>query len=96
MCRSIDANGKEKSACVACQNPCIDIDSERAYWEQIELPDRKLLYYGYLGLVFGFFFYYFLYAGNWDYLYSGIWTHEDGQISKLFSAGFYWSNAYFL
>lgn len=90
MCREFDkSTGKEKSACVACQNPCIDIDSERAYWEQIELPDRKLLYYGYLGLVFGFFFYYFLYAGNWDYLYSGIWTHEDGQISKLFSAGFY-------
>lgn len=90
MCREFDkSTGKEKSACVACQNPCIDIDSERAYWEQIERPDRRLLYYGYLGLVFGFFFYYFLYAGNWDYLYSGIWSHEEGQISKVFGAGFY-------
>ncbi|ELS33160.1 MULTISPECIES: cyclic nucleotide-binding domain-containing protein [Pseudanabaena] len=90
MCREFDkSTGKEKSACVACQNPCIDIDSERAYWEQIERPDRRLLYYGYLGLVFGFFFYYFLYAGNWDYLYSGIWSHEEGQISRIFGAGFY-------
>jgi hypothetical protein len=90
MCREFDkSTGKEKSACVACQNPCLDIDSERAYWEQIERPDRKLLYYGYLGLVFGFFFYYFLYAGNWDYLYSGIWTHEQGQISQILSPGFY-------
>lgn len=90
MCRDIDkSTGKEKSACVACQNPCIDIDSERAYWEQIERPDRKLLYYGYLGIVFGFFFYYFLYAGNWDYLYSGIWTHDQGQLAQIFSSGFY-------
>jgi CRP-like cAMP-binding protein len=90
MCREFDkSTGKEKSACVACQNPCIDIDSERSYWEQIERPDRKLLYYGYLGLVFGFFFYYFLYAGNWDYLYSGIWSHEDGQLSRILSPGFY-------
>jgi CRP-like cAMP-binding protein len=90
MCREVDkSTGKEKSACVACQNPCIDIDSERAYWEQIERPDRKLLYYGYLGIVFGFFFYYFLYAGNWDYLYSGIWTHDQGQLAQIFSSGFY-------
>jgi hypothetical protein len=90
MCREFDkSTGKDKSACVACQNPCIDIDSERAYWEQLERPDHKVLYYGYLGLVFGFFFYYFLYAGNWDYLYSGMWSHEDGQISRILSPGFY-------
>jgi hypothetical protein len=89
-CREFDkSTSKEKNACVACQNPCIDIDSERAYWEQVERPDRKILYYGYLGLVIGFFFYHFLYAGNWDYLYSGIWSHEEGQINKVFSAGFY-------
>lgn len=90
MCREFDkSTGIEKGACVGCQLSCIDVDSERSYWEQIERPDRKILYYGYLGLVIGFFFYHFLYAGNWDYLYSGIWSHEDGQISKLFDAGFY-------
>jgi hypothetical protein len=90
MCREVDkVTGQEKSACVACQNPCIDIDSERAYWEQIEKPDRKLLYFGYLGLVIGFYFYYFLYAGNWEYYYSGAWTHEEGQLSNLLSPGFY-------
>lgn len=31
MCRTVQPDGKEQSACVACQNPCIDIDSERAY-----------------------------------------------------------------
>lgn len=89
MCRIIDAEGKEQSACVACQSPCIDIDAERSYWDGIDKPDRKLLYYGYIGLVFSFYFYYYLYAGNWDYYFSGAWTHEENLISTIFNPGFY-------
>ncbi len=90
MCREVDKiTGKEKSACVACQNPCIDVDSEKAYWEKIESPDRKLLYFGYVGLVIGFYAYYFLYSGNWEYYYSGAWTHEEGQLSNILSSGLY-------
>ncbi len=90
MCREVDkATGQEKSACVACQNPCIDIDSERSYWDQIEKPDRKLLYFGYLGLVIGFYFYYFLYSGNWEYYYSGAWTHEVSQLANIFKPGLF-------
>lgn len=89
MCRIIDAEGKEQSACVACQSPCIDIDAERSYWDGINKPDRKLLYYGYIGLVFSFYFYYYLYAGNWDYYFSGAWTHEENLISTIFNPGFY-------
>ena len=89
MCRIIDAEGKEQSACVACQSPCIDIDAERSYWDGIGSPDRKLLYYGYIGLVFSFYFYYYLYAGNWDYYFSGAWTHEENLISTIFNPGFY-------
>ncbi|NJR66322.1 MAG: hypothetical protein HC772_14980 [Leptolyngbyaceae cyanobacterium CRU_2_3] len=54
MCRTIDPNGQEKSACVACKLGCIDIDAEGSYWETIRQPDRKLLYYAYTGLVIGF------------------------------------------
>lgn len=89
MCREVDKSGQEKSACVSCQSPCIDIDSERSYWEKITSHDQKLLYYGYVGLVISFYFYYFLYAGNWKYYYSGAWTHEETQIASLFSPGFY-------
>ncbi|GBE94835.1 cyclic nucleotide-binding protein [Nostoc cycadae WK-1] len=39
--------------------------------------------------MFGFYLYYYLYAGNWDYYYSGAWTHEEGQLSTLFNPGFY-------
>ncbi len=88
MCREIDkTTGQEKSACVACQNPCIDIDSENSYWEQIEKPDRKLLYFGYFGLVVGFYYYYLIYSGNWEYYYSGAWTHEESQLSTIFNPG---------
>ncbi|MGI2907341.1 FHA domain-containing protein [Tolypothrix sp. VBCCA 56010] len=88
-CRTVDSSGKEKSACVSCQSPCIDIDSERSYWEGISKPDQKLLFYSYFGLMFGFYFFYFLYAGSWDYYYSGIWTREKAQLSTLFDPGFY-------
>ncbi len=89
MCRVIDAEGKEQSACVACQTPCIDIDAERTYWDGIKKPDHKLIYYGYVGLVFSFYFYYYLYAGNWDYYFSGAWTHEENLLRTLFNPGFY-------
>uniref|UniRef100_B8HN87 Cyclic nucleotide-binding protein n=1 Tax=Cyanothece sp. (strain PCC 7425 / ATCC 29141) TaxID=395961 RepID=B8HN87_CYAP4 len=89
MCRIVDGEGKEQSACVACQNPCIDIDSERSYWEGIKQPESKFLYYGYLGLAFGYFTYYYLYAGNWDYYFSGIWARSENQLAALFNPGFY-------
>lgn len=88
-CRTVDSSGQEKSACVSCQSPCIDIDAERSYWEGITRPDQKLVFYTYFGLMLGFYYFYFLYAGNWDYYYSGAWTHEEGQLSTLFKPGFY-------
>ncbi|NJK50644.1 hypothetical protein HC931_23250 [Candidatus Gracilibacteria bacterium] len=89
MCRFIDSTGQEKSACVACKAPCIDIDAEKTYWEELKKPGRKLVQYGYLGMVYAFYFYYFLYAGNWDYYFSGAWTHEESQLATVFSPGFY-------
>lgn len=91
MCRTI-VDGKEQSACVACQNPCIDIDSERSYWDSIEKPESKFLYYCYLGLVVGYFFYYYLYAGSWEYYFSGAWAMEGNSIQNLLSSGLYLYN----
>ena len=56
MCRTIAESGKEQSACVACQSPCIDIDSERYYWQGFK-GKRGLAWawYSYPGLVFMFF-----------------------------------------
>ena len=89
MCRIVREDGSEQSACVACQSPCIDIDAERSYWDGINNSDRQWLYYGYFGLVFGYFIYYYLYAGNWDYYFSGAWAHDENQLESLFKPGFY-------
>ncbi|MGB5633547.1 MAG: 4Fe-4S binding protein [Waterburya sp.] len=90
MCRTFDKKtNSEKITCISCKSPCMDIDSEKAYWEQITKPGRNLVQYGYLGLVCGYFIYYFLYSGNFDYYFSGAWTHEAGQVDKIFNPGFY-------
>jgi CRP-like cAMP-binding protein len=88
MCRTTDATGTERSACVSCQSPCLDIDAERAYWDNIDAPGQKLLYYGYVGLVLGFFLYFPLYTGNWNYLSGPVWNETD-QIANLLKPGFY-------
>lgn len=88
MCRTVDGTGQEKSACVSCQSPCIDIDAERAYWDNLKRPDRQVLYYSYLGLVIGFYLYFFLYSGNWNFLGGAVWT-ETNQLSTLLKPGFY-------
>jgi hypothetical protein len=90
MCRTVDATGQEKSACVSCQSPCIDIDAERAYWDNLNRPDRQVLYYSYLGLVIGFYLYFFLYSGNWNFLGGAVWT-ETNQLATLLKPGFYLS-----
>jgi hypothetical protein len=88
MCRTVDKNGQEKSACVACKSPCMDIDAQNSYWNDLQKGDRKLLYYGYLGLVIGFYLYFWLYSGNWRFLSGGVWN-ETNHLATLLSPGFY-------
>jgi CRP-like cAMP-binding protein len=89
MCRTVLPDGKEQSACVACQKPCIDIDSERTYWDSLNKPETLFLRYGYVGLVVGYFGYYYLYAGNWNYYFSGAWLRQTDQLASLFDPGLY-------
>lgn len=89
MCRTVLSDGKEQSACVACQNPCIDIDSERSYWDGLKQPQESFLRYGYIGLVIGYFVYYYLYAGSWSYYFSGAWARQPDQLASLLDPGFY-------
>jgi hypothetical protein len=84
MCRTID----NQSACVGCKSTCIDIDAEQTYWETLEQPARRFVQYGYVGLLVGFFLYFYLFAGNWDYYFSGMWSRDDA-MGTLFSPGFY-------
>jgi hypothetical protein len=87
MCRTVKS-GQEQSACVACKVGCFDIDAEFTHWENIRQPDRKLVYYAYVGLVIGFYTYFGLYSGNWQFLTAGVWN-ETNQIATLFAPGFF-------
>ena len=89
MCRTVLPDKTEQSACVACQSPCFDIDSERAYWDRLNTPEKSFVHYGYVGLVIGYFVYYYLYAGNWDYYFSGIWNRDPNQLASLMNPGLY-------
>ncbi len=92
VCRTVDSRGREKNTCTGCKSFCIDIDAERTYWEELKQPGRRLVHYGYLGIVLGFYFYHFIYAGNWHYYYSGAWSHEENQLETIFAPGFYLFN----
>ncbi len=89
MCRTVEADGSETSACVACQSPCFDIDSERTYWAGLHRREESFMRYGYLGLMVGYFVYYYLYAGNWDYYFSGVWNRDPNQLGALMNPGLY-------
>ncbi len=90
MCRTFDqTTNAEICVCIGCKSPCKDIDSQGAYWQELNKPGRKLFQYGYVGLVVGFFAYQILYAGNFEYYFSGVWHHQTNDISSIFEPGFY-------
>jgi CRP-like cAMP-binding protein len=82
MCRTLGGDGQTQSACVGCQAPCLDIDSERAYWQTIA-GKRGLAWawLSYPGLVIAFFL--LIRAESTqglDYLRSGMWAYDNAAI----------------
>jgi hypothetical protein len=88
-CRTINPEGEEQSTCVGCKSPCPDVDLERQYWAGLMEPGRRAFYYAYFGLVWGFYGYYAVYAGNTGYYFSGAWTHEEDVLAQLGAPGVY-------
>jgi hypothetical protein len=94
MCRTIDSQtGQMQSACVGCKATCVDIDAEKHYWDDMKKPQRRLVQYGYFGMVVAFGLSYCLYSGNHQYYFSGIWTHDDrlhqNPFAEMFDAGYH-------
>ncbi|OLE55992.1 MAG: hypothetical protein AUG51_00245 [Acidobacteria bacterium 13_1_20CM_3_53_8] len=79
--------------CTACKHACPDINEENGYWKEINLTAKRFVYYAFPGLVFGFYFYYYLQAGTWSYYftrvegYSGAWVNQPGIIWTAFLPG---------
>jgi len=87
MCRTTSPHGGEKSTCVACQTPCIDIDSERSYWQTFR-GKRGLTFawYSYPGLILGFFLLLQELGGaDHDYLRSGRWAYDNTILTRIWA-----------
>jgi len=62
--------------CVACKKHCPDIDLEQGYWKEASESPRRLAYFAWPGIVVGFYAYYYLVSGSWDYYFSGVWAYD--------------------
>ena len=83
MCRTVSLkDGKSDiSTCVACNKACIDIDSQRSYWESLHgHRGIEWAWYSYPGLVIGFFLLTFTNAPesfNQDYIKSHLYAYDQ-------------------
>ncbi len=75
--------------CTACKKNCPDIDLENSHWREMGVNSRRFTVYAFPGLVFSFYFYNYLYAGSWDYYYSGLWAVEENLLYKINDPGFF-------
>ena len=66
--------------CTACKKSCPDINEENGYWKDIDSRPKRFVYYAFPGLVFGFYFYFYLQSETWHYYFSGAWTRQPGLI----------------
>ena len=95
MCRTVNQHGREQSACVACQTPCIDIDAERAYWQTLR-GKRGLssAWYSYPGLVLAFFLLLqWQGGGDVNYLRSGRWAYDATLAKRVLTPLVQWRTA---
>jgi hypothetical protein len=73
--------------CTACKKACPDINEENGYWKEIGSRPKRLVYYAFPGLVFGFYLYCYLQSGTWQYYFSGAWTRQPGLSWTAFLPG---------
>ncbi|HEV2915856.1 MAG TPA: cyclic nucleotide-binding domain-containing protein [Pyrinomonadaceae bacterium] len=73
--------------CTACKNLCPDINEENGYWKEIGSLPKRFAYFVFPGLVFGFYFYYYVQAGTWNAYFDGRWTNDPMVIHYAFMPG---------
>jgi hypothetical protein len=77
--------------CTACKKLCPDINEENGYWKEIASNPKRFVYFAFPGLVFGFYFYYYLQSGTWSYYFGtpeGVrWVNQPMVIHWAFLPG---------
>jgi hypothetical protein len=88
-----ETDNSQCTKCTACKKFCPDINEENGYWKEIESKPKKFAYFIFPGLVFGFYFYYYLQAGTWMYYFGSPdwhgpkWTNQPMVIHWAFLPG---------
>jgi hypothetical protein len=82
-----ETKNSQCTKCTACKKSCPDINEENGYWKEIESRPKRFVYFAFPGLVFGFYFYYYLQAGNWSYYFDGLWTKQSMVMHWAFLPG---------
>ncbi len=77
--------------CTACKKSCPDIDQENNYWREFAAGGRRFATYAFPGLVFAFYFYFWLRAGEWEAYFDGRWTHRPVDSDLVSGAGFFFA-----
>lgn len=73
-------------SCTACKKSCPDIDLESNYWKEGAHKQKSFVFYSFPGMILGFYTYFYLYAGSFDYYFSRVWTNDN---LMLLEEGFY-------
>jgi Cyclic nucleotide-binding domain/4Fe-4S binding domain len=74
--------------CTACKKSCPDINEENGYWKDLASRPKRFVYYAFPGVVFGFYFYFYVQAETWHYYFSGAWTRQRGLVYTAFFPGY--------
>ncbi|MCA1849897.1 MAG: hypothetical protein LC672_02290, partial [Acidobacteria bacterium] len=82
-----ETKNSQCTKCTACKKVCPDINEENGYWKEIDSRPKRFVYYAFPGLVFGFYFYYYLQAGTWAYYFDGQWTKQAMVMHWAFMPG---------
>lgn len=86
-----ETRNSQCAKCTACKKLCPDINEENGYWKEIASVPKRFVYFAFPGLVFGFYFYYYLQSGTWSYYFGtseGVkWVNQPKVIHWAFMPG---------
>ncbi|HYO91001.1 MAG TPA: cyclic nucleotide-binding domain-containing protein, partial [Pyrinomonadaceae bacterium] len=86
-----ETQNSQCAKCTACKKLCPDINEENGYWKEIASNPKRFVYFAFPGVVFGFYFYYFMQSGTWSYYFGtpeGVrWVNEPKVIHWAFMPG---------
>ena len=76
------------STCTACKKNCPDIDMESNYWKEKENKQKSFVFYSFPGMILGFYLYFYLQSGSYEYYLSRDWTHDT---LTVMTSGFFFA-----